>query len=307
MKLIKKYKIGDKFSQEDQYLEEEPIQNLYSSINPQQFYKSQIADMQEAGKYYKRNQSARGAAGGNSKANIVYSGGKNPGYWNNPQVKANTGTNWRNTIGPELDKFLGIPYNFGGKEPSYYAGNTVDVGGHHPERKYAGLDCSGFTALFAKKYLGMNLTGSAYDEYRQLVKHSGHQKILKKNGKLQNFVINKQTVLPGDVVYFGNKDHSSRHIGIVHHVNNGKIYLTNAAGNDIAKIVTYDIDDVAKNHDNVFITSLRSDRNYNPSESPLQFITNGLQSLGESITTGIQKGKQFFENIATPIKIKSRK
>jgi len=125
--------------------------------------------MKKAGKYYKRNPSARGASGGNSNANIVYSNGKNPGYWNNPQVQANTGGNWRNTIGSELDKFLEIPYNFGGKEKSYKAGKTVDVGGEHPERKYSGLDCSGFVAWFAKDYLGISLGEGATNEYNELV------------------------------------------------------------------------------------------------------------------------------------------
>lgn len=294
MKLIKKYKIGDKLS-EDQYWEEDPIQDLYSSTNPQQFYESQIADMQEMGKYYKRNPSARGAGGGNPKANVVHSDGRNPGYWNNPQVRANTGGSWRNTIGSELDKFLGIPYNFGGKENSYKAGRTVDVGGEHPERKYSGVDCSGFVAWFANDYLGIPLSAGASNEYKELVKRSGHNIVLKHKGKLQNPVINEQTVLPGDVVFFGSK--ASNHIGIVHHVKDGKIYLTNAKGGNTAKIVTCPIDDMVKSHRNVYITSLRSDRNYNSGGNPLQFITNGIQSLGESINNGIQKGKQFFENI----------
>lgn len=298
MKLIKKYKVGDKFPQEDQYWQEDPIQQLYPNTDPRQLYESQIAEMQEAGKYYKRNPSARGAAGGNPKANIEYSNGRNPGYWNNPQVQANTGGNWRNTIASELDKFLEIPYNFGGKESSYKAGKTVDVGGEHPERKYSGLDCSGFVAWFAKDYLGLSLGEGATNEYNELVQRSGHNLILKQKGKLMKPAINEQTVLPGDVVFFGSK--AGNHIGIVHHVKDGKIYLTNAKGGNTAKIVTCPIDDMVKNHSDVYITSLRSDRNYNTSQSPMQIINNGIQSIGESINNGIQKGKQFLENLTSP-------
>lgn len=284
MKLIKKYRLGNTLIEEEPYWNE-TSEDFVNSLNPLKTSITETApNWVEMGKFYTRNPNTIDATGGNRKANVVRADGKNPGYWNNPQVRANTGGNWRNTIGSELDKFLGIPYNFGGKESSYKAGITKDVGGKHPERKYSGVDCSGFVQWFAKDYLGIPLSEGATNEYNELVKRSGHNLILKQKGKLMNPTINEQTVLPGDVVFFGDK--AGNHIGIVHHVKGEHIYLTNARGDDTAKIITCPIDDMVKNHSNVYITSLRSDRNYNLSQNPLQLINKG-----------IQKSKQFFENI----------
>lgn len=267
MKLIKKYKFGNRLAEEESYWDETP-EDFMNSLDPLKTSMAEaVPDFEEMGKWYARNPSARGAAGGNPKAHVVHADGKNPGYYILPQVKPNTSSTWRNTITSELEKFLEVPYNFGGKRGTYMQGITKDdnpPGEKHPERLYAGIDCSGFVQWFAKDYLGIDIDGTAKHEYDQLKKLSGHEVIVKKNGNPVAFNVND--VLPGDVIYFGNKNHSKRHIGIIHSIKDGKIYYTNAAGNDIAKVCTIPIDDYVDSHANVYITSLRKDRNYNQNQ-----------------------------------------
>lgn len=261
MKLIKKYKFGN--TVEDPYFEyePEPLVTEPSQVNPFE------SEWEDAKYLNKRRSSIKDFRPGTNTKQIKYYGGTNAGYAIDPQVVSNTGSNWRDTIRPELEKFLNIDYNFGGKRGTYMQGITKDdnpPGQKHPERLYAGIDCSGFVQWFAKDYLGIDIDGTAKHEYDQLKKLSGHEVIVKKNGKPVAFNVND--VLPGDVIYFGNKDHSKRHIGIIHSIKNGKIYYTNAAGNDIAKVCTIPIDDYVDSHANVYITSLRKDRNYNQNQ-----------------------------------------
>lgn len=260
MKLIKKYKFGS--TVEDPYFEYDPESPIPSSQgNP-------FEEEWEDAKYLnKRRKNVKNFPSGTNNSQIKYYGGNNAGYAIDPQVVSNTGSNWRDTIRPELEKFLNMDYNFGGKRGTYMQGITKDdnpPGEKHPERLYAGIDCSGFVQWFAKDYLGIDIDGTAKHEYDQLKKLSGHEVIVKKNGKPVAFNVND--VLPGDVIYFGNKNHSKRHIGIIHSIKNGKIYYTNAAGNDIAKVCTIPIDDYVDSHANVYITSLRKDRNYNQNQ-----------------------------------------
>jgi len=97
----------------------------------------------------------------------------------------------------KLNKYIGIPYVWGGETPTY------------------GFDCSGFTQYVYKKYFNKNIPRTSNQQYNE----------------------SKNVLIPtkGDLIFFGNPNcEDSTHVGI--YIGNGKmIHAGSSNGIIIAK------------------------------------------------------------------------